>query len=115
MRAGENRRGYAGIRSGAHEPALAEGGLAVRQWRQLPRAHAGRPDVAVHVHVGSQITTTEPLRRAAAFLAGLAGDIGRLGIALEYLGLAKEEADIVSGVTTGGPVGTPSSAEEARA
>ena len=31
-------------------------------------------------------------------------------IALEYLGLAKEEADIITGVTTGGPVGTPSPA-----
>ena len=39
------------------------------------------------MHVGSQITTTEPLRRAAAFLAGLAGDMRRLGIALEYLDL----------------------------
>src|SRR5204863_3268318 len=43
--------------------------------------------VAIHVHVGSQITTTEPLRRAAAFLAGLAEDVRRLGVALEYLDL----------------------------
>lgn len=43
--------------------------------------------VAIHVHVGSQITTIDPLRRAAAFLADLAGDVQRLGVPLEYLDL----------------------------
>jgi diaminopimelate decarboxylase len=43
--------------------------------------------VAVHVHVGSQVTTLDPLRRAAAFLAGLAEEIEGLGIDLEYLDL----------------------------
>jgi diaminopimelate decarboxylase len=41
--------------------------------------------VAVHVHVGSQITDLEPLRAAAAFLAGVAGGLRREGVALEYL------------------------------
>ena len=41
--------------------------------------------VAVHAHVGSQMTTIEPLRRAAALLARLAGELQGLGIALEYL------------------------------
>ena len=43
--------------------------------------------VAVHVHVGSQITTLDPLRRAAAFLATLAADLERRGTRLEYLDL----------------------------
>ena len=43
--------------------------------------------VAIHVHVGSQITTLEPLRRAAALVARLAGDVARAGVALEYLDL----------------------------
>ena len=41
--------------------------------------------VAIHAHVGSQMTTVEPLRRAAACLAGLAGDLRKRGVALEYL------------------------------
>jgi diaminopimelate decarboxylase len=41
--------------------------------------------VAIHAHVGSQMTTIDPLRRAAAFLAGLADDLRRRGVALEYL------------------------------
>jgi diaminopimelate decarboxylase len=43
--------------------------------------------VAIHVHVGSQITTLDPLRRAAAYLADLAAEVKRLGIDLEYLDL----------------------------
>jgi len=40
---------------------------------------------AIHVHVGSQITTVEPLRRAAAFLADTAAAFASSGIQLEYL------------------------------
>jgi diaminopimelate decarboxylase len=43
--------------------------------------------VAIHVHVGSQITTIEPLRNAAAFVADLAGDLCRAGTPLEYVDL----------------------------
>ena len=43
--------------------------------------------VAIHVHVGSQITTLEPLRRAAAFVAALTADLARHGATLEYLDL----------------------------
>jgi diaminopimelate decarboxylase len=53
-------------------------------------AKAGRPSlklVAVHVHVGSQITTLEPIARAASVAAGLAGDLQRRGIDLEYVDL----------------------------
>ena len=43
--------------------------------------------VAVHVHVGSQITSLEPLQRAAAAAAGLAGEFARAGRPLEYVDL----------------------------
>ena len=43
--------------------------------------------VAVHVHVGSQITTIEPLRNAASFVADLAADLRRAGTPLEYVDL----------------------------
>ena len=43
--------------------------------------------VAIHVHVGSQVTTLEPLRRAAALVARLANDVTRAGVTLEYLDL----------------------------
>ncbi len=43
--------------------------------------------VAIHVHVGSQVTTLEPLRRAAALVARLANDVVRAGVTLEYLDL----------------------------
>jgi diaminopimelate decarboxylase len=41
--------------------------------------------VAIHVHVGSQITTLDPLRRAAALLVQFAEELQQGGIALEYL------------------------------
>lgn len=43
--------------------------------------------VAVHLHVGSQITDIDPLARAAALAAGLSGQLRQLGVALEYLDL----------------------------
>ena len=65
-------------------------GLPLDTARELFRTMRARPAlklVAIHVHVGSQITTIDPLRRAAAFLAGLAGEVKDLGIDLEYLDL----------------------------
>jgi len=41
--------------------------------------------VAVHVHIGSQITSLDPLRRAAAMIARTARDLQRYDIALEYV------------------------------
>ncbi len=41
--------------------------------------------VAVHVHIGSQITSLDPLRNAARFIAGMAGELTRSGLPLEYL------------------------------
>jgi diaminopimelate decarboxylase len=52
--------------------------LGRRPWLKL---------VAIHVHVGSQITTLEPLQNAAAFAARLAGELEGSGVRLEYLDL----------------------------
>ena len=49
------------------------------------RDRAGLRFVGVHVHIGSQITSVEPLRRAARALTGLALELGEDGIALEHL------------------------------
>src|SRR5207248_1909888 len=43
--------------------------------------------VAVHVHVGSQITSLEPLRRAASFAVGIALDLQQSGAPIEYVDL----------------------------
>jgi diaminopimelate decarboxylase len=43
--------------------------------------------VAIHVHIGSQITTTEPLARSASVVAGLVKELGARGIVLEYVDL----------------------------
>jgi diaminopimelate decarboxylase len=65
-------------------------GVAPGAARALAESLAGRPHlslVALHVHVGSQITSLEPLRRAAAFLASFAEDLAARGVRLEYLDL----------------------------
>jgi len=41
--------------------------------------------VAIHVHVGSQITSLEPLRHAAAFVARTANELREQGVSLEYV------------------------------
>jgi diaminopimelate decarboxylase len=43
--------------------------------------------VAIHVHIGSQITTLDPLRRAAAAVAATASELAGRGLALEYVDL----------------------------
>jgi diaminopimelate decarboxylase len=44
--------------------------------------------VAIHVHIGSQITTTEPLARSAAVVAGLVAELRRHSrVMLEYVDL----------------------------
>jgi diaminopimelate decarboxylase len=43
--------------------------------------------VGIHVHVGSQITTLEPLARAAERMIALAAELQAAGIALEHLDL----------------------------
>lgn len=41
--------------------------------------------VAVHVHIGSQITSLDPLKNAARFIAGLGEELKRSGLPLEYV------------------------------
>ena len=58
--------------------------------------------VAIHVHIGSQITSLAPLRNAARFVAALTAEVQRAGHALEYvdvgggLGISYDGADVVS-------------------
>jgi diaminopimelate decarboxylase len=58
--------------------------------------------VAVHLHVGSQITTIDPLARAAALAADMAGRLQQQGVDLEYLdlggglGIAYDDAHVPS-------------------
>jgi diaminopimelate decarboxylase len=59
--------------------------------------------VAIHVHVGSQITTLDPLRRAAALAAGVSVELKDRGFPIEYvdlgggLGVSYDGADVPSG------------------
>jgi diaminopimelate decarboxylase len=80
-------------------------GVPLDEARQLIASLHGRPMltlVALHVHVGSQITALDPLRRAAAYLAVLARELRQSGTQLEYLdlggglGIAYDEAAVVS-------------------
>ena len=63
-------------------------GVPVDEAGRLLAGLAGRPAlklVAVHMHVGSQITSLDPVRTAAARLAGLARQAQEAGLTLEYL------------------------------
>lgn len=80
-------------------------GVPVETAREVFETLEGRPFlrlVAVHVHIGSQMTTIEPLRRAAAFIAGVARELTRAGLPLEYvdagggLGIAYDGREMLS-------------------
>ncbi len=63
-------------------------GVPVDAARELFATLHGRPFlklVAVHVHIGSQVTSLEPLRGAAQFVAAMAVELGRAGMHLEYV------------------------------
>jgi diaminopimelate decarboxylase len=65
-------------------------GVPAAEARELAAAISRRPLltlVAIHVHVGSQITTIAPLRDAAAFISEMATDLRRSGTTLEYVDL----------------------------
>jgi diaminopimelate decarboxylase len=51
------------------------------------RGVSGLHFVGVHVHIGSQITSAEPLSRAATMLAALARELCADGVALEHVDL----------------------------
>jgi diaminopimelate decarboxylase len=62
-------------------------GVPLDAARELFESIGQRPAlklVAVHVHVGSQITSLDPLRRAAALAAGVSRMLQSRGIPLEY-------------------------------
>ena len=65
-------------------------GIPLDDARALLASVRGRPSlrlVAVHVHVGSQITSLDPLRRAAALAARVSRELQQQGAALEYVDL----------------------------
>ena len=81
------------IDAGSH-PNISTGlrinkfGVPLQDARAIYSERRGRPGlrfVGVHVHIGSQITTADPLRRAARTLATLALELRDEGFELEHL------------------------------
>jgi diaminopimelate decarboxylase len=65
-------------------------GVPIGDARALLAEMAARPGldvVGIHVHVGSQITTLEPLSRAAERMIALAAEVKADGVGLEHLDL----------------------------
>ena len=65
-------------------------GVPLDDARALVQTLPGRPAlklVAMHVHVGSQITSIDPLRRAAATAADFSLELQQQGFGLEYVDL----------------------------
>jgi len=65
-------------------------GVPVDEARALLQTLGTRPSlalVAVHVHVGSQITSLDPLKRAAALAAAMSVELRAEGFPLEYVDL----------------------------
>jgi len=63
-------------------------GVPLADARALLQTLTARPSlklVAIHVHVGSQITSLDPLRRAAALAAGVTRELQQQGFTLEYV------------------------------
>ncbi len=80
-------------------------GVAVDTAREIFATLAARPFlrlVAIHVHIGSQVTTIGPLRGAATFIGRLAGELARGGLSLEYvdvgggLGISYDGSEAIS-------------------
>ncbi len=65
-------------------------GVPLEDARAMDRERLNLPGlrlVGVHIHIGSQITTAEPLRRAAAALTSLALELRGDGVGLEHVDL----------------------------
>ena len=65
-------------------------GIAIGDVRELARTVRSRDGldiVGLHVHVGSQIVDLDPLRRAAAALVSLAGELRDDGVMIDHLDL----------------------------
>lgn len=86
-----------GLRTNKFGVALQEARGIYRERRQLP----GVRFTGVHIHIGSQITTTEPLARAADVLVTLAAELQSDGVPLEHvdlgggLGIAYQDGPII--------------------
>jgi diaminopimelate decarboxylase len=83
------------IAAGTH-PHISTGqrfnkfGMPIGMMRDLYRhlaQRAGVVPVGLHVHIGSQITDLEPLKKAAAAVVELAGQLAADGIGLEHVDL----------------------------
>ena len=72
-----------GLRSNKFGVALQDARAIYRERRDV----ASLRFVGVHIHIGSQITTAEPLRRAAAALTTLALELREDGVPLEHVDL----------------------------
>lgn len=80
-------------------------GVALDDARAIYRERLGRPGLrftGVHIHIGSQITSLEPLARASAVLVDLALALQADGVPLEHvdlgggLGISYDGRDIIS-------------------
>jgi diaminopimelate decarboxylase len=95
-----------GLKTNKFGVPLEEAGAIYRARRDTN----GLSFVGVHIHIGSQITTLEPLRRAAAALASLALELRDAGFALEHvdlgggLGIAYEGRPIIDPADYAGAV-----------
>lgn len=98
------------IDAGSH-PHISTGlkinkfGVPAELARELMASVRRRPHlrlVAIHVHVGSQITNVAPLRDAARFLGELAAELAARDVTLEYLdlggglGISYDGSDVLS-------------------
>ena len=72
-----------GLRSNKFGVALQDARTIYRERRNVKNLQF----VGVHIHIGSQITTAEPLRRAAAALTTLALELRDDGVPLEHVDL----------------------------
>jgi diaminopimelate decarboxylase len=72
-----------GLKSNKFGVALQDARAIYRERRDV----ASLRFVGVHIHIGSQITTAEPLRRAAAALTTLALELREDGVPLEHVDL----------------------------
>lgn len=65
-------------------------GVPIAEAREIALEAGARPGlefVGVHVHIGSQVTSLDPLQRAAGALSALARDLLDAGLPLEHLDL----------------------------
>jgi diaminopimelate decarboxylase len=81
------------VEAGSH-PHISTGGKSNKFGMSAAQAHTMVTSmmarehlkvVGLHVHVGSQVTSAEPLRRGAAAIADLAGALAAEGVSLEHL------------------------------